>query len=85
MAQHVPVRVSVYSSSPLFIDLSPEAFGKVFANMNSEDQAAVLLAMVDAMRQHPTQWDYIGIELDKPEFSAVRPALSAIMQEGGAA
>lgn len=65
------ISVSVRSSAPLFIEASADDFGKLFAVMNSEEQVQVLQAMVEYMRPHKLQWDYIWIELNRPENSEV--------------
>lgn len=63
------IEVRISSSRPVFIEADPDAFGKVFAHMADEDQIHVLRAMVEHMKPHQTQWDYISILLDKPENS----------------
>ncbi|WP_189464943.1 hypothetical protein [Mesorhizobium sp. M2D.F.Ca.ET.223.01.1.1] len=63
----------------MFIDADAEAFGKVFANMDDEDQVQVFRAMVEAMKAHPTQWDHISIALEKPENSDVRDVLRNVL------
>ncbi|MCH4542959.1 hypothetical protein [Ochrobactrum sp. A-1] len=77
------IEVRVDSRYPLFINADADSFGAVFANMNSEEQVAVLAAMVSHMEPHRTQWDYIAIELEKPENEQVRRTLHDILLAGG--
>ncbi len=72
---HIPVQID--TRSPLFIEANAEDFGRIFAAMNSEEQVAVLSAIVTHMRPHPMQWDYIAIELEKPENLPIRNALAS--------
>jgi len=74
------VSVKIDSSRPVFIEADADSFGEVFAKMDSEEQVHVLRAMVTHMKPHPTQWDYIAIELEKPENSDVRNILREIAQ-----
>lgn len=74
---HIPVQID--TRSPLFIEANAEDFGRIFAAMNSEDQVAVLSAIVTHMRPNPMQWDYIAIELEKPENSQIRNALASVI------
>lgn len=67
--------VTINTNSVLFIEADPAAFGRIFAAMNSVDQVAVLSSMEEAMRPHRMQWDYIAIELEKPENRETRNAL----------
>lgn len=82
------IEVTISASRPIFIEADADAFGAVFAKMNSEEQAAVLRAMVEHIKPHRTQWDYISIELERPENREVRDELRAVLfppVEGGAA
>ncbi|MDP1702610.1 MAG: hypothetical protein Q8L53_16860 [Aestuariivirga sp.] len=63
------IEVKISSRCPIHIEFDPDAFGRVFATMPDEDQIHVLRAMVEHMKPHQTQWDYISIALDKPENS----------------
>lgn len=65
------VGVEVRTNSLLWIEADPNEFGRVFAEMNSEEQVLVLAAMVEHMRPHRIQWDYISIELERPENSEI--------------
>lgn len=77
------IEVRVDSRYPLFISADADSFGAVFAHMNSEEQVAVLAAMVRHMEPHRTQWDYIAIELEKPENEQVRRTLRDNLLAGG--
>jgi len=61
------IAVRIDSNRPIFIEADADSFGKVFSTMNSDDQVEVLRAMVNHMKPWATQWDHIGIELEKPE------------------
>jgi hypothetical protein len=73
------IKIEVASHFPLFIEADAEAFGRLFATMNDDEQVHVLRAMVDAMKPHPTQWDYISIALEKPENHDVRDILRNVL------
>jgi hypothetical protein len=76
------VKVDVSSSSPILrMEVSTHEFGRVFANMAADEQVAVLQAMVDHMRPHEMQWDYIAIELERPENSQLRSKLRDIFAD----
>lgn len=72
---HAKIAVRIDSSRPVFIEADADAFGAVFASLNSEEQVAVFRSMVEHMRPHRMQWDYIAIELDKPENREIRREL----------
>ena len=74
------VSVRVDSSRPLFIEADSESFGRIFAHANSEEQVAILTAMMNGMKPHVLQNDYIAIELNKPEHSEVREWLVYLSQ-----
>ena len=62
------MKVDVSSSSPiLWMHVDTEDFGRLFAAMRADEQVAVLRAMVEHMRPHEIQWDYIRIELENEE------------------
>lgn len=63
------IRINVDARAPIFIHLDPDNFGQVFANMNSFDQAQVLKAIAEHIKPFQLQWDYIAIEMEKPEFA----------------
>lgn len=81
------IKVDVDSKFPLFIRADAQAFGQVFASMHSADQVEVMRAIMVAMMEHPTQWDFISIELEKPENADVLSAwLQPLLEaKGGAA
>jgi hypothetical protein len=49
------------------MEVDTDDFGKMFANMASDEQVEVLRAMIDHMKPHQIQWDYIGIDLELEE------------------
>lgn len=61
------IKVDIYANAPLFITADADHFGKLFASMAADDQVHVLRAMVEHMKPHQIQWDYVSIELEKPE------------------
>jgi hypothetical protein len=81
------IKVDVDSKFPLFIRADPDAFGQVFAAMSDGDQVQVMRSIMMAMKKHPTQWDFISIELEKPENADVLSAwLQPLLEaKGGAA
>ncbi len=74
------ISVRIDASRPVFIEADADSFGAVFASMDSEEQTHVLRAMVEHMKPHPTQWDYIAIELEKPENSDICDVLRGLTQ-----
>tara|TARA_R110000851_G_C13100092_1_gene568101 strand:+ start:5753 stop:5992 length:240 start_codon:yes stop_codon:yes gene_type:complete len=58
------VSVRIDSSRPIFIEADADSFGAVFAAMDNGDQVEVLRAMVNHMKPHQQQWDFIAIELE---------------------
>lgn len=80
------IKVEIKANAPLFIEADPNTFGMVFAAMSSDEQAAVLTAIATHMKPHPTQWDYIAFEMEKPENAHARGEWQAMLfPEGGAA
>lgn len=69
------IKIDISSSRPLFIEADANSFGEIFAEMGADDQVSVFRAMVEHMRPHRMQWDYIAIELDKPENREIRTEL----------
>ena len=65
----IAIRINVDANAPIFLHLDPDNFGSVFATMNSYDQAQVLAAIAHHMKSFTLQWDYIAIEMEKPEFA----------------
>lgn len=72
------IAVRIESSRPLFIEADADSFGQTFAHMSDEDQVKVFRAMVEHMKPHKIQWDYIGMALDRDENGDVRNDLSVI-------
>jgi hypothetical protein len=75
------IRVDVDSKYPVFMEVDPDEFGKFFAGLAADDQVAVFRAMIEHMNPHPTQWDYIAIELEKPENKDVLDKLRWLLFE----
>lgn len=73
------IPISIHSSRPVFIEADADQFGQVFAYMADEDQIHVLRAMVEAMKPHRLQWDYISIALEKDENREVRDQLREVL------
>ncbi len=74
------IEVRIDSSRPIFIKAEADDFGEIFAAMNSDEQVAVFRAMVEHMKPHRLQWDYIAIELRKTENREVAEVLSGCLQ-----
>lgn len=69
----------IHSKFPLFIEVDPNGFGEIFANFNDEEQVAVFRSMLEHMKPHAVQWDYIAIELEKPENADVLSQLRNVL------
>ena len=74
------IEVRIDSSRPIFIKANADDFGEIFAAMHSDEQVAVFRAMVEHMKPHRLQWDYIAIELRKTENREVAEVLSGCLQ-----
>jgi hypothetical protein len=61
------IKVKISSICPIHIEADADSFGMAFANMPDTDQVHVLRSIVEHMKPHQTQWDYISIALDNPE------------------
>lgn len=79
MDRMLSVKISTGSSPLLFISANPNEFGRIFSSMNSEEQVHVLRAMAEHMKPHKLQWDYIAIELDRPENADVKSAFAQMI------
>lgn len=79
------IPVTIESSRPIFIEADADQFGQVFASMADNEQVHVLRAMVEAMKPHRLQWDYISIALEKDENHDVRDQLREVLFPSGAA
>lgn len=75
------VSVRIDSSRPVFIEADADSFGQVFAAMSDEEQVNVFRAIVEHMKPHRIQWDYIAIALEKDENRGVRDQLSVIFPD----
>lgn len=75
------ITVRVNSSCPILIEADADSFGAVFANMTDAEQVEVLRAMVEHMKPHPTQWDHIAIELERPENREIVDVLRGLVQQ----
>ena len=71
--------VEITSNYPMCIEIDADKFGAIFAEMAADDQVATLNAMVDHMKPHQKQWDYISIELELPEHSELRNTLRDVL------
>lgn len=72
------VSVSIESRYPIHMEVDTESFGKLFSGFSSDEQVAVFRAMVEHMKPHRMQWDYIAIALERDENRDVRDDLSVI-------
>lgn len=63
------ITVRIDSSRPIFIEADVDSFGAIFAGLNDDEQIDVLRAMVEHMKPHRLQWDYISIKLEAEENS----------------
>jgi hypothetical protein len=72
------ITVRIDSSRPIFVEADASAFGQIFAGLNDHEQVDVLRSMVEHMKPHKMQWDYIAMALEKDENSEVRDDLSVI-------
>lgn len=82
MTHQIPIEIE--TTGVVFINVDADDFGRLFARMTDDDQVAVLAAMERHMRPHRMQWDFIAIELDKPENKATREALAQALLCGDA-
>jgi len=78
----IPIEISC--SRFYTVEVDSDHFGELFAKMSSDDQVSVLRAMVEHMKPHQTQWDYIAIELESPENADVRRHLREVLFGGDA-
>ena len=58
------MRVHIDSRYPINMTVSAEDFGKHFAAARADEQVAILQAIVEEMKSHPIQWDYIALEIE---------------------
>ena len=73
------IKVDVSTSSPILrMEVSANDFGRLFADMAADEQVEVLRAMVNHLRPHEIQWDYIAIELEQVENTPLRKSLHDI-------
>ena len=78
------MKVDVSSLHPtLRIEVDAECFGKLFAGMPAVEQVEVLRSMVEHMKPHAIQWDYIAIELEKEDNFELRRELNRIFDADG--
>lgn len=73
------IEIQISASRPIFIEADADAFGQVFAGMSSDEQVAVFRAIVEHMKPHRLQWDYIAIELEQDHNRAVREELRSVL------
>jgi len=72
------IEVKITSSRPIFIEADADSFGNIFSHMSDAEQVQVFRSMVEHMKPHQIQWDYISISLEKDENRDVRDALSVL-------
>lgn len=77
MAMIAPVEIS--SRYPLCIEVDADRFGQIFAELPADHQVAVFRAMVEHMKPHAMQWDYISIELELPENADILRQLREVL------
>jgi len=75
------LKVSVYTSAPLFVEASADEVGKIFASADAGEQVAILEAMVRNMLPHQIQWDYVIMELERPENKETLEALRYVFKD----
>ncbi|RUW56380.1 hypothetical protein [Mesorhizobium sp. M8A.F.Ca.ET.021.01.1.1] len=73
------IQVEIDSGRPVFISANADDFGAIFAAMDSGDQVEVLRAMVKHMKPHPTQWDFISIDLELSDNLEIRDTLRRVL------
>lgn len=74
------MRVDVSSSSPILrMEVETDCFGELFASMSSDEQVEVLRSILSYMSDHPLQWDYIAIELEKEDNADLLRSLKSIV------
>ena len=75
------MKVDVPTNSPILrMEVSVDDFGKMFSHMNSADQIAVIESMVNHMKPHATQWDFIATDLEGERHADLRRDLRDIVQ-----
>lgn len=73
------MKVDVSTNSPILrMEVDTDDFGKMFANMATDEQIEVLRSMVNNMKPHQIQWDYIGIDLELEGNSDLRYKLKSV-------
>ena len=75
------LKVNLYTNAPLFVEASADEIGKIFASADAGEQVAILEAMVRNMLPHQTQWDYVMMELDRPENKKTLEALRYVFKD----
>ena len=73
------IKVDISSRFPIFIEANADAFGEIFAHMADDDQLRVLGAMVEHMKPHKLQWDYLALKLEKDEHRELRDQLRYVL------
>jgi hypothetical protein len=73
------LEVRIDSSRPIFVSASADDIGAIFAKMTDADQVTVLAAMVEHMRPHRQQWDYISIALEQDGNRELRNELQDVL------
>lgn len=78
------VDVTAVAKNILTIEADAKLFGEMFAQADCEEQAKILKHMVEAMKPHTVQWDYIYFELEKPEYEGVAKTIIEALRGGDA-
>lgn len=78
MTRDMEIRVNTYANYPMYISITPDKFGELFASFGDDEQVECLKAMNEHMKAHPIQWDYISIELEKPEHAELKRKLKEV-------
>jgi hypothetical protein len=78
MSDNKTITVRIDSSRPIFIEADADSFGQIFAGVSDEEQVGIFRSMVEHMKPHQMQWDYIAIALEKDENRDVYNDLSVI-------
>lgn len=73
------IEVKITASRPILIEADADSFGNIFSHMSDDEQVHVFRAMIEHMKPHQIQWDYIAIALEKDENRDVREGLASLL------
>lgn len=76
----LPIRID--SSRHFFVEADSASFGEIFAYANSEQQVAILTAMMESLKSSWSPVDYIAMELAKEVNDDVRKWLIYLTSPG---